>query len=97
MRALITGGRGGLGRAFADALGEDTDVTLLDLPEFDVADPALWRALDGPYDAAFLNGLAWKDWRKAGPYRNLDQYGEERRGRFPRRSGPRGPGAAGEG
>ena len=55
MRALITGGRGGLGRAFADALGEDTDVTLLDLPEFDVADPALWRALDGPYDAAFLN------------------------------------------
>jgi NAD(P)-dependent dehydrogenase (short-subunit alcohol dehydrogenase family) len=55
VRALITGGRGGLGRAFAAALGRDTDVTLLDLPEFDVADPAAWRALKGSYDAAFLN------------------------------------------
>ena len=55
MRALITGGRGGLGRAFAEALGGDTDVSLLDLPEFDVADPAAWRSLDRPYDAAFLN------------------------------------------
>jgi NAD(P)-dependent dehydrogenase (short-subunit alcohol dehydrogenase family) len=55
VRALITGGRGGLGRAFAAALGRDTDVTLLDLPEFDVADPAAWRALEGSYDAAFLN------------------------------------------
>ena len=37
MRVLITGGRGGLGRAFADALG-NAEVTALDLPErsFDV-------------------------------------------------------------
>ena len=55
MRALITGGHGGLGRAFAAALGGDTDLTLLDLPEFDVADPAAWRAVEGSYDAAFLN------------------------------------------
>ncbi len=54
MRALITGGRGGLGRAFADALG-DAEITVLDLPEFDVGDPTAWRALEGSYDAAFLN------------------------------------------
>ena len=55
MKALITGGRGGLGRAFAEALGDDAEVALLDLPEFDVGDPAAWRALEGSYDAAFLN------------------------------------------
>jgi NAD(P)-dependent dehydrogenase (short-subunit alcohol dehydrogenase family) len=55
VKALITGGRGGLGRAFAAALGADVDVTLLDLPDFDVGDPAAWRALEGAYDAAFLN------------------------------------------
>ena len=55
MRALITGGRGGLGRAFAEALGGDAEVTLLDLPAFDVGDPAAWRALEGSFDAAFLN------------------------------------------
>jgi len=54
VRALITGGRGGLGRAFAAALGE-ADVTILDLPEVDVGDAAAWRALDGSFDAAFLN------------------------------------------
>jgi NAD(P)-dependent dehydrogenase (short-subunit alcohol dehydrogenase family) len=54
VRVLITGGRGGLGRAFADALGE-AEVTALDLPEFDVGDSAAWRALDGAFDAAFLN------------------------------------------
>ena len=54
MKVLITGGRGGLGQAFAQALG-DVELTLLDLPEFDVGDPAAWRALDGEYDAAFLN------------------------------------------
>jgi NAD(P)-dependent dehydrogenase (short-subunit alcohol dehydrogenase family) len=54
MRALITGGRGGLGRAFAVALG-DAEVTILDLPEFDVGEPAAWSALDGSFDAAFLN------------------------------------------
>ena len=54
MKVLITGGRGGLGQAFAQAL-VDAELTLLDLPEFDVGDPAAWRALDGEYDAAFLN------------------------------------------
>jgi NAD(P)-dependent dehydrogenase (short-subunit alcohol dehydrogenase family) len=54
VKVLITGGRGGLGRAFAEALG-DADVTALDLPEFDVGDSAAWRALDGSFDAAFLN------------------------------------------
>jgi NAD(P)-dependent dehydrogenase (short-subunit alcohol dehydrogenase family) len=54
VKVLITGGRGGLGRAFAAALG-DADVTLLDLPEFDVGDPVAWRALEGSFDAAFLN------------------------------------------
>jgi len=54
VRALITGGRGGLGRAFASALG-DAEITALDLPEFDVGDSAAWRALEGEYDAAFLN------------------------------------------
>jgi NAD(P)-dependent dehydrogenase (short-subunit alcohol dehydrogenase family) len=54
VRALITGGRGGLGLAFAQALG-DAEITALDLPEFDVGDREAWRALDGVYDAAFLN------------------------------------------
>ena len=54
MKVLITGGRGGLGQAFAQALG-DAELTLLDLPEFDVGDPAAWRALEGEYDSAFLN------------------------------------------
>jgi NAD(P)-dependent dehydrogenase (short-subunit alcohol dehydrogenase family) len=54
MRVLITGGRGGLGRAFAAALG-DAEISALDLPEFDVGDSAAWRALEGEYDAAFLN------------------------------------------
>jgi NAD(P)-dependent dehydrogenase (short-subunit alcohol dehydrogenase family) len=54
VKVLITGGRGGLGRAFAEALGA-AEVTALDLPEFDVGDSAAWRALDGSYDAAFLN------------------------------------------
>jgi len=54
VRALITGGRGGLGQAFAAVLG-DADVTLLDLPEFDVGSAEAWRGLDGEFDAAFLN------------------------------------------
>jgi NAD(P)-dependent dehydrogenase (short-subunit alcohol dehydrogenase family) len=54
VRALITGGRGGLGRAFAAVLG-DAEITALDLPEFDVGESGAWRALDGEYDAAFLN------------------------------------------
>ena len=54
MRALVTGGRGGIGRAIAEALG-DAEVLVLDLPEFDVGDPDAWRALEGEFDAAFLN------------------------------------------
>jgi NAD(P)-dependent dehydrogenase (short-subunit alcohol dehydrogenase family) len=54
VKVLITGGRGGLGRAFAQALG-DAEITALDLPEFDVGSSAAWRALEGAYDAAFLN------------------------------------------
>jgi NAD(P)-dependent dehydrogenase (short-subunit alcohol dehydrogenase family) len=54
VKALITGGRGGLGQAFAAALG-DADVTLVDLPEFDVGSSDAWRALEGEFDAAFLN------------------------------------------
>lgn len=54
MRALITGGRGGIGRAIAEALG-DADVVPLDLPDFDVGDSSAWRGLEGDFDAAFLN------------------------------------------
>ncbi len=54
MKVLITGGRGGLGRAFAEALG-DAELTVLDLPEFDVGDSSAWRGLEGSFDAAFLN------------------------------------------
>ncbi|HLY95265.1 MAG TPA: SDR family NAD(P)-dependent oxidoreductase [Gaiellaceae bacterium] len=54
MRALITGGRGGIGVAIAAALG-DAEIVVLDLPEFDVGEPAAWTALDGEFDAAFLN------------------------------------------
>jgi NAD(P)-dependent dehydrogenase (short-subunit alcohol dehydrogenase family) len=54
VKALITGGRGGLGQAFAAALG-DSDITLLDLPDFDVGSPDAWRSLEGGFDAAFLN------------------------------------------
>jgi NAD(P)-dependent dehydrogenase (short-subunit alcohol dehydrogenase family) len=55
VRVLITGGRGGLGQAFAAALGDDAEVTVLDLPEFDVGDVTAWHSLEGPFDAAFLN------------------------------------------
>jgi len=54
VRALVTGGHGGLGRAFAAAL-PDAEVISLDLPEFDVGDAAAWRGLEGEFDAAFLN------------------------------------------
>ena len=61
MTAFVTGGRGGIGSAIADAHG---DAIALDLPDFDVADPAAWAALDGAYDAAFLNagiGIGFPD------------------------------------
>lgn len=54
MRALITGGRGGIGAAIAAALG-DAEIVVLDLPEFDVGEPAAWSALAGEFDTAFLN------------------------------------------
>lgn len=52
MKALVTGGRGGIGSAICALLD---DPLALDLPEFDVGDPDAWRALDGEFDAAFLN------------------------------------------
>jgi len=53
VRALVTGGRGGIGRAIAEAY--DGEVVVLDLPEFDVGSAAAWRTLEGEFDAAFLN------------------------------------------
>ncbi len=56
MRALVTGGRSGIGAAIVEALGPDAEVTVLDLADgHDVADPATWRAVEGSFDAAFLN------------------------------------------
>ncbi len=52
MRALVTGGRGGIGSAICALLD---DPLVLDLPEFDVGDPEAWRAVEGEFDAAFLN------------------------------------------
>ena len=55
MKALVTGGRSGIGAAIVAALG-DADVTVLDLTDgHDVAEPATWAALEGGFDAAFLN------------------------------------------
>jgi NAD(P)-dependent dehydrogenase (short-subunit alcohol dehydrogenase family) len=54
VKALVTGGRGGIGAAIVAALG-DAETTVLDLPEFDVGDPEAWRSLEGEFDAAFLN------------------------------------------
>jgi NAD(P)-dependent dehydrogenase (short-subunit alcohol dehydrogenase family) len=55
VRALVTGGRSGIGAAIVAALG-DADVTVLDLTDgHDVAEPATWAALEGGFDAAFLN------------------------------------------
>ena len=61
MRALVTGGRGGIGAAICALLD---DPLVLDLPEFDVGDPEAWRALEGEFDAAFLNagiGIGYAD------------------------------------
>ncbi|HET9115422.1 MAG TPA: SDR family oxidoreductase [Gaiellaceae bacterium] len=52
MRALVTGGRGGIGSAICALLD---DPLVLDLPEFDVGEPEAWRSLEGEFDAAFLN------------------------------------------
>jgi NAD(P)-dependent dehydrogenase (short-subunit alcohol dehydrogenase family) len=61
-RALVTGGRGGIGRAIAEAF--DGDVVALDLPEFDVGAVDAWASLEGEFDAAFLNagiGIGFED------------------------------------
>ena len=61
-RALVTGGRGGIGGAIADAY--DGEVVVLDLPEFDVGALDAWTSLDGDFDAAFLNagiGIGYED------------------------------------
>jgi len=62
VRALVTGGRGGIGRAIAAAF--DGEVTVLDLPDFDVASQDAWSAVEGTFDAAFLNagiGIGFPD------------------------------------
>lgn len=54
MRALVTGGSSGIGAAIAEAVGPGAEI--LDLAEgHDVSDPASWRALEGPFESAFLN------------------------------------------
>ena len=55
MKALVTGGRGGIGAAIVAALGDEAETTVLDLPEFDVGDADGWRSIEGSFDAAFLN------------------------------------------
>jgi NAD(P)-dependent dehydrogenase (short-subunit alcohol dehydrogenase family) len=54
VKALVTGGRGGIGAAIVAAL-DGAEVVVLDLPEFDVGEPEAWRSLRGEFDAAFLN------------------------------------------
>jgi NAD(P)-dependent dehydrogenase (short-subunit alcohol dehydrogenase family) len=52
VKALVTGGRGGIGSAICKRLD---DPLVLDLPEFDVGEPEAWRSLEGEFEAAFLN------------------------------------------
>ncbi len=62
MKALVTGGRGGIGRAIAAAF--DGEVTVLDLPDFDVGSNEAWAAVEGTFDVAFLNagvGIGFPD------------------------------------
>jgi NAD(P)-dependent dehydrogenase (short-subunit alcohol dehydrogenase family) len=61
VKALITGGRGGIGSAICELLD---DPLPLDLPEFDVSDPDSWYRVTGEFDRAFLNagiGIGYPD------------------------------------
>ena len=61
MTALVTGGRGGIGRAIVEA---HVDAVAVDLPEFDVGSREAWASLEGEFDAAFLNagiGIGYPD------------------------------------
>jgi len=61
VRALVTGGRGGIGSAICALLD---DPLVLDLPEFDVSDPDSWNRVPGEFGAAFLNagvGIGYPD------------------------------------
>jgi len=61
VKALVTGGRGGIGSAICALLD---DALVLDLPEFDVSSPEAWASVDGEFDAAFLNagvGIGYPD------------------------------------
>jgi NAD(P)-dependent dehydrogenase (short-subunit alcohol dehydrogenase family) len=67
VRALVTGGEGGLGRAIRARLeAEGYEVTSLDLVNgFDVTDPAAWEEV-GAVDLACLNaGVLGTDYRRA--------------------------------
>lgn len=72
MRALVTGGEGGLGRAIRARLeAEGYEVTSLDLVNgFDVTDPAAWEEV-GAVDLACLNAgvltgpLTYESYRRA--------------------------------
>ena len=67
MKALVTGGEGGIGRAIRARLeSEGYDVESLDLVNgFDVSDPAAWERVDA-VDIACLNaGVLGVDYRRA--------------------------------
>jgi NAD(P)-dependent dehydrogenase (short-subunit alcohol dehydrogenase family) len=61
VKALVTGGRGGIGTAICSLLD---DPLVLDLPEFDVSSPDAWARVEGAFDGAFLNagiGIGYPD------------------------------------